>query len=227
MNSEIVAFKKQLKDKGTKGLVIDLDETLSNTIHYWALELAKSFGNPQNLSTEEIIKRIYAQDVPFWKPEELQNWMILALKSEEMTEVYPIVEGSDQAVEKINQVIPVAGYLTIRETCIRDATRRWLKKHGFPDEPVITRPDELKTGGHQWKAEVLVYLYPQVIGLIDDTPDIINYLPNSYKGAIFLYGNRDYPRTGLNIIPWATWDDVYKKVVEHQASLERTAGNPI
>jgi len=88
MNSEIVAFKEQLKDKGTKGLVIDLDETLSNTIHYWALELAKSFGNPQNLSTEEIIKRIYAQDVPFWKLEELQKWMILALKSEEMTEAH-------------------------------------------------------------------------------------------------------------------------------------------
>ena len=156
----IVAFKEQLKDKGMKGLVIDLDETLSNTIHYWAPELVKSFGNPQNLSTEEIIKRIYAQDVPFWKLEELQKWIILALKSEEMTEVYPIIEGSDQAVKRINQVIPVAGYLTIRETCIRGATRRWLKKHGFPDEPVITRPDGLKTGGHQWKAEVLVYLYP-------------------------------------------------------------------
>jgi hypothetical protein len=223
MNANIIAFKEQLKHKGIKGLVIDLDETLSDTIHYWASELATRFGNPQNLSVEEIVKRIYAQDVPFWKLEELQKWMIRALKSEEMTEAYPIIEGSDQAVEKINRVIPVAGYLTVRETVIKDATGRWIKKHGFPDRPVITRPGELKTGGHKWKADTLAYLYPQVIGLIDDTPDIIEYLPSSYPGTIFLYGNRDYLRTDLNIIPCATWDDVYKKVVEHKASLLRTA----
>lgn len=226
MDAEIVAFKKRLKDKGTKGLVIDLDETLSDTIHYWALELAKSFGNPKNLSTEEIVERIYAQDVPFWKPEEVQKWMIRALQSEEMTEAYPIVEGSDRAVEKIDRVIPVAGYLTVRETIIRDATRRWIKKHGFPDGPVITRPDKLKTGGYKWKAEVLAYLYPQVIGTIDDTPDMIEYLPGSYQGTVFLYGNRDYPKSDRNVIPCKTWDDVYRRVAEHKASLERTAGNP-
>ena len=54
MNSDIVAFKKQLENSGTKGLVIDLDETLSWTIYYMAGELAKLYGNPQNLSVEEL-----------------------------------------------------------------------------------------------------------------------------------------------------------------------------
>lgn len=228
MNADIAAFKQQLKNSRTNGLVIDLDETLSWTMQYWVLELVKIFGNPRNLSVDEIIERIVAQDIPFEKTEEALRWMILALKSEELTEAYPIIEGSDKAVERINQVIPVVGYLTLRETSIRNATARWLRKHGFPEKPVITRPDDLKAGeGMKWKAETLAYLYPQVIGTIDDTPDIIKYLPSDYKGSIFLYGNRPYPRSDLKIIPCNTWNDIYKKVVEQQASLERTAGNPI
>lgn len=227
MNSDIVAFKKQLADRGTKGLVIDLDETLSWTIHYMAGELAKLYGNPQNLSVEELRERIIAHDIPFWKLEDVRKWGVQALESEEMTEEYSIIEGSDKAVEKIDHVIPVAGYLTLRQTSIRAATKRWLNKHGFPDVPVITRPDDLKLEeGMKWKADTLAYLYPQVIGLIDDTLDIFNYLPSSYKGTIFLYGKADYPESDLNIIPCKTWDDVYKKVIEHKASLERTAGNP-
>ncbi|WP_368487504.1 hypothetical protein [Clostridium sp. BJN0013] len=220
MNSNIVAFKKQLENSGTKGLVIDLDETLSWTIHYMAGELAKRYGNPQNLSVEELRERMIAHDVPFWNVEEIRKWGLLALESEEMTEEYPIIEGSDKAVEKIDHVILVVGYLTLRQTSIRDATKRWLKKHGFPDAPVITRPNNLKLEeGMKWKADTLAYLYPQVIGLIDDTLDIFNYLPGSYKGTIFLYGQTDYPKSDLNIIPCKTWDDVYKKVVEHKASL--------
>ncbi len=224
MDSDIVAFKKQLKDEGTKGLVIDLDETLAWTIQYMAGELAKLYGNPQNLSVEELRERIIARDIPFWRLEEVREWGLQALESEEMAEEYPIIEGADKAVEKIDHVIPVVGYLTLRQTSVRNATKRWLKKYGFPDRPVITRPNDLKLEeGMKWKADTLAYLYPQVIGLIDDTLDIFNYLPGSYKGTIFLYGKADYPKSDLNIVPCKTWDDVYRKVVEHKASLDHTA----
>jgi hypothetical protein len=227
INTDIVAFKKQLKDKGTQGLVIDLDETLSGTVHYMAGELARLYGNPLNLSIEELCERMNAHDVPFWKLEEIREWGLQALESAEMTEAYPIIAGADQAVAKIVQVIPVAGYLTLRQTSVRNATERWLKKHGFPAAPVITRPDDLKlAAGMKWKADTLAYLYPQVSGLIDDTLDIFNYLPSNYQGTIFLYGQTDYPQSDLNIIPCKTWDDVYKKVVEHKATFQRTAGNP-
>jgi len=65
MMEHIAVFKKQLKDSGTKGLVIDLDETLSWTIHYMAGELAKRYGNPQNLSAEELRERMIADIPPF------------------------------------------------------------------------------------------------------------------------------------------------------------------
>ncbi len=224
MDSDMVAFKKRLKDRGTKGLVIDLDETLSWTVHYMAGELAKLYGNPQNLSVDELRERLVARDIPFWNVEEVRKWGVQALESEEMTEEYPIIEGSDKAVERVDHVIPVVGYLTLRPTSVRNATRRWLKKHSFPDRPVITRPNNLKLEeGMKWKADTLASLYPQVIGLIDDTLDIFNYLPSSYEGVIFLYGKTDYPRSDLNIIPCKTWDDVYRRVVEHKASLDQTA----
>jgi hypothetical protein len=225
MNSDIAAFKKKLENNGTKGLVIDLDETLSWTVYYMVGEIAKLYGNPQNLSVEELCERMMARDVPFWNVDEIRKWGLLALESEEMAEQYPIIEGADKAVEKIDHVVPVVGYLTLRQTSIRNATERWLRKHGFPDEPVITRPNDLNLEeGMKWKANTLAYLYPQVIGSIDDTLDIFNYLPSRYKGTIFLYGQTDCPKSNLNIIPCKTWDDVYKKVVEHKASSERTAG---
>ncbi len=221
MNSDIVAFKKQLENSGTKGLVIDIDETLSWTVYYMAGELAKLYGNPLNLSVGELCERMMARDVPFWNVDEIRKWGLLALESEEMAEAYPIIEGADKAVEKIDHVIPVVGYLTLRQTSIIDATKRWLKKHGFPDAAVITRPaDLLLEEGMKWKADTLVYLYPQVIGSIDDTLDIFNYLPVSYKGTIFLYGQMDYPNSDLNIIPCKTWDDVFKKVVEYKKGLK-------
>ncbi len=225
MNPAIVAFKEQLKNSGRRGLVVDLDETIAWAIHYMAGELAKLFGNPLKLSVDQLRERIIAHDIPFWDLEEVRKWGMHALESPEITEEYPIIEGSDKAIERIGHVIPVVGYLTLRQTSVRDATKRWLKKHGFPDEPVITRPNSLKLEeGMKWKAETLAYLYPQVIGSIDDTLDIFSHLPSSYKGTIFLYGQTDYPESDLNVIPCKTWDDVYERVVEHQASLERTAG---
>jgi len=186
MNSDIVAFKKQLEDSGTKGLVLDIDETISWTQPHLVRELLKLFGNPRNLSVEEACESmVRTRELPFEKPEAAIKWIVRALNSEERTEEYPIVEGSEKAVERIDHIIPIVGYLTLRKTLVRDATKRWLKKHGFPDKPVITRPNNSKTGeGMKWKARTLAYLYPQVIGIIDDNPDILDYLPSSYEGTI-------------------------------------------
>lgn len=73
MNADTIAFKKQLEDSGTKGLVIDLDETLSWTVYYMAGELAKRYGNPEDLSVEELCARMIAHDVPFWNVEEIRK----------------------------------------------------------------------------------------------------------------------------------------------------------
>ena len=59
-------------------------------IIYRAKEPEKLLGNPQNLSVEEIYKRINAHNIPIGKPEEAPKWMMPALNSEEIIENYPI-----------------------------------------------------------------------------------------------------------------------------------------
>lgn len=51
-------FKERLKDNVTKGLAIGLDETLSGTVYYMAGKLARLYGNPPNLTVEELRKKI-------------------------------------------------------------------------------------------------------------------------------------------------------------------------
>lgn len=59
-----VTFKERLKDKGIKGFVISIDETLSGTVYYMAGKLARLYGNPKNLSVEELREKILAHDIP-------------------------------------------------------------------------------------------------------------------------------------------------------------------
>lgn len=50
----------------TIGLAVDIDETLSWTLKYWVEKMAEKFGNPENLSVLEIIKKYrYSQNVPY------------------------------------------------------------------------------------------------------------------------------------------------------------------
>ena len=52
----------------TQGLALDIDETLSSTNRFWIQTLTEKFGNPENLSCEEIVSMYrYTQNVPFWQ----------------------------------------------------------------------------------------------------------------------------------------------------------------
>ncbi len=234
ISADIVAFKKRLEESGTKGLVIDIDETLSNSALYMAGELGRLYGNPLNLSDEELFERLLDRNVPFWDINVIREWGQVAMESAEIVEKYSVKEGAGKAVSKINDIIPMVGYLTLRPESIKDVSARWLKKHGFPEVPVLARPNSIKltdgSMGMQWKAAVLDYLYPQITGLIDDTLEIYTYLPSNYKGTIFLYNKKPRPKRELNTISCKTWDDVYREVVENKevmriAALRHESGN--
>lgn len=224
--ADISALKNRLAATGRRGLVVDLDETISATIEHWAAELLEVFGNPGNLSPHDVVRRMSNGDIPFDNPEEVTEWMIRALASEELTESYPIIEGADIALAKIDRVVPVVGYLTIRQDAVRAATQRWLTAHGFPDGPVITRPDGMQAGGMQWKAATLAALHPHVVAAIDDTADFIQYLPDDYPGTIFLYGKPDHAQDRVDVVPCPTWDDVYARVAERRDLLLHETGDP-
>ncbi len=213
MNSDIKKLKQNLRNNSIRGLALDIDETLSWTAGLWVDELSKKFGNPENLSAKQILQRYkFIQNYPHWQNDKALAWINKARNSDKLQEKLPLIENANHIVNKIHKIIPIVCYLTIRAENVKTGTQNWLKTHGFPDAPVITRPKRLNHDeGTKWKAKTLNFLFPEVLGLVDDNPAILNFLPKNYKGLIFLYQNFAENQK-LKVFICKKWDDVFKKV---------------
>lgn len=195
------------------GLGVDIDETLSWTVGYWVEELQKLFGNPENLSVKEIVDKYgYTQNIPYWQSEEALKWMEDKRKSNEFQERLPLIENSNHFLNKIDKIVPIAAYITIRPERIEKETRRWLRKHGFPKAPIICKPDSIPLlEGNKWKVKIIEKLSPKIIGFIDDSSEVASLLSKNYKGTIFYY-NKVPVKGKLNLIQCKDWQTIYKKV---------------
>jgi hypothetical protein len=215
MDKTILELKKSLKQKNINGIALDIDETIAWTAGHWMEKLQNLFGNPENLTPKEMVTKYrYTYHVPYWQTDEIKQWMKEAIVSNEAIKDAALIENSNQIVNKINRIIPVVCYVTVRPQVVFEGTKKWLEKHAFPKAPIIMRPDKIEfINGYKWKAETICALYPELIGIIDDNPKLPDNLPNSYKGTIYLYDNISHPRTDLHIIPCRTWNDVYEKIV--------------
>jgi len=214
MDKQVIALKNELKRRGIKGIALDIDETLSWTAGRWTEEMTKRFGNPENLTTEEILLK-YRLVQNYWNNKEAVEWLKKARGNNKLQETLPLIENSNHFVNKINQIVPVACYLTIRPESVMEGTSVWLEKYNFPKAKIIAKPKKIDySEGSKWKAKALELLYPEVQGIVDDNWDVIDYLPSTYKGFIFLYRNF-YLYTGkLNLILCPTWEDVLSEVKE-------------
>jgi hypothetical protein len=222
-------MKKASKSKTTKthGLALDIDETLSWTMGYWVKELQRLFGNPENLTIEELIKKYkYTQDVPYWQTKEALDWMEAQRENDGIQTEFDLIENSNQVVQKINKIVPIVAYITVRPESVLNGTKLWLKKHDFPQAEIIARPKNIPhKDGNKWKAEVLEQMYPQVSGIIDDNPKLLEFLSEDYKGQIYLYDSENVDKKynqylqKPNIHPCRKWEDVYKIVTEKQSKL--------
>lgn len=212
--TDINDFKLQLEKTGVTGLALDIDETLSYTLKHWIYELSTRFGNPENLTVEEIIAKYrYAQDVPYWQTSDALEWMEEARESNDLQERLPLIENADNSVRKIHNVKPVIAYPTVRPLSVAEGTKRWLEKHNFPKAPIIPRPRGVKhPQGNKWKAKLLTLLYPQIEGVVDDNPGLIEYLPENYKGVVYLFNSEVAPNSKLEVISCKTWVDVVRKI---------------
>ena len=197
-----------------KGLALDIDDTISNTSHRLVRHLQVLFGNPENLTAKEIIKKYHLSDyIPYWQTDEVMQYHQKMSYNDDVHKDFPVIENAVSFVNKINKTANISCYLTLRRQNVINGTARWLKKHGFPDKPIICRPDNMEyDDGHAWKAKVLIE-NPNIIGLIDDNEKIINYLPKNYRGTIFLIRRKEYNHHNkIKIIPCRNWFVVLKEV---------------
>lgn len=197
----------------TPGLAVDIDETLSWTIGYWTEKMLEKFGNPENLTVKEIIEKYrYTQNVPYWQSAEAKQWVHDKIHSDDLQKELPLIEGANDYLEKIQAIVPIAAYLTVRPQSVIEGTQTWLDQHGFPKAPIIGKPLEVAHGdGNKWKAETLQKLYPDIMGMIDDNALLLDFLDAKYPGVIFLYDHHAV-ESPLNVIACKNWVDVYTEV---------------
>ncbi len=202
------------KEKRKQGILLDIDETISVTRDKYIEIFAKELGNPENLSVSEIIAKYkYTWNVPYWKENERYSEIAQGLVvSPEIHKDLNLIENVADYVKRLGEIVYIAGYLSARPAVLQNITENWLKEKGLPAAPVILSPSYV-TGFHAWKASILEYLYPEVLGIVDDNPGMIAELNSSYKGTLFIYdyaGQSD--RTDIDTVPCPDWESVLVEV---------------
>ena len=213
ITKDIKSLKSKLANR--PGIAVDIDETISWTIGWWVERMQKLFGNPENLSVHQIIEKYnYTQNVPYWRTKEALDWMEARRQDNEVQKELPLIEGAISGLEAINKAVGIAAYITVRPKNVEEGTKYWLDIHNFPKAETVFRPDKIEhKDGNKWKAKVLEYLYPEVTGIIDDNPELIKYLDDSYKGHIYLYTDSYVPRVDSRIDVFSTWKDIVRGII--------------
>lgn len=215
-DKDVIALKRKLKRIGIKGLALDIDDTLSATRESFFEEISKKIDNPEGLTGKELSKKYkHTDNVPYWPEDKIINFAEIINNMSEFQDNLPLIENANKVVREINKIIPIVAYITVRSKSLNSGTKKWLEKHGFPKAVIIGRPRNIaRINGNKWKAKVLEYLYPQVVGIVDDNPGLTKFFGKKYKGTVFLYDNEDAERKDINVIPCEDWKTVAKKVKE-------------
>ncbi len=202
-----------------RGLALDIDDTLSKTNIAIIEGLQKTFGNPSGMDPMEILKSFsHHSEIPYWEAPEHKIWKKELVNGNEFYEDLLLIENANHFVNKINAIIPISCYLTARPDNVADTTKIWLQKHGFPDRPIIAKPQNIEFhSANAWKAKKLVEYASTIIGIVDDNSHLIAELPADYSGTIFLYdqhGHRAYDqKTTVKVIPCNNWESVYEQII--------------
>lgn len=216
------SLKQKLESKGLEGLCLDIDDTLSATNLFWANHHIANFGNPEQLSAEDIIKNYrYVSNVPYWgNNAAAERWIVQNCEEPNGRSNTLPIEGSIEGVRQIGERVPIIAYLTGRTQPVVEGTRAWLEKQTFPDLDIIAQPSQemFKEMGllsaHEWKARVLEFLYPYVRGIVEDNAHVVTALSSDYQGTVFLFSH-ETADTDLDVICCPTWKDVVQQVECH------------
>lgn len=215
IDQEIINFKKYLIENNISGIALDIDDTLSQTKKCWFESFSRIIGNPENLTNEEFCQKYHLiQDAPYFQtPEALELIQKLAHSPETYCDL-EIIDNSSLCVNKINQIIPIVAYITMRPQISLEVTQKWLDQNNFPKAKLISCPNSVsRPSAVDWKVSVLEELFPQIVGIVDDSLSVAEKISPDYPGKIYFY-NTD-PQSLIsktNIIPCPTWDCVLDKI---------------
>lgn len=196
------------------GLALDIDDTLSWTCREWVELLHQEFGNPENLSKDEFVKKYrLIQNAHYLQRDDVHARCIQFCYDEQYYSELPSIEGALPALSEITRIIPVVAYLTARPESLRKTTEEWLAQHNFPQASLIMNPHEFSHSiTATWKSETLEKFYPQIVGIIDDNPNVCAALSPDYRGSVFLYGHGTTDLPHPRAVACNDWNDVVEKI---------------
>ena len=207
-------LKHELRRIGVPGIALDVDEVQLDITRTRFEEMATLHGTPANVTWDELRYQYrYIEDVPHWQNPAARatadGWRDSVIAHTNL----PALPGAVASARRLHRLVPVYAHITNRPGTMAGVTAADLQSHGFPDAQVICRPDGVASDP-KWKAAVLRYLSPYVIGIVDDRPDFVSELPAGYPGSIYVFGRfatqTDTSHPAVRVTP--TWDDVIKTV---------------
>lgn len=211
ITTKVQELKTELEEQNVRGIAVDIDETLSNTVKWWFSRMLEIFGNPENLDWLGVYEKYrHSSKVPYWQTEEAKIWMEERRMDNAMQTELEVIENSLETVHEINEIVPVVAYITARPEQVISGTKEWLELHGFPEASIISRPNDVPIQvGNKWKANVMRELYPYVQGIIDDNVDFPLEFSDDYKGKVYIYNYESDPTNGtIDVVACKNWKDV-------------------
>jgi len=212
-------LKEYLVKSNITSICLDVDDTITTANLFFAERFHVIFSNPEGLSPREFIAKYrYVRNVPYWQDPYKQQAIEECFSSGGYIHLYPPMPKARESVLETDKTIPIVAYLTGRPDRFYQPTITWLEKHGFPKRMVIMEPkqsvlEELCIDdGDEWKAKLLEFLFPEVVGSIDDNIDVVRNLSQDYKGLIFLYSHSAGYEGIKNVICCPDWEETKTEI---------------
>ena len=207
---QTILLKEHWLSENKRGIALDIDETLARTNELFFRVLFERFGNPENISVEDaILKYKTSHEVPYWQTPEVQAFLGEIRRDAKFNLGTKPIQGAKEAIQEISKHTECLCYITARTESLREATEQWLELYGFPKIPVIMRPNDIDDAHMTiWKGPTLEYLYPAILGIIDDNPSFTHTVSKDYKGVLFLYDRKTTPQTHIETFVCPAWSDV-------------------
>ena len=213
----LATIRRALERAERPGILVDVDDVLADTtVHRFRL-MARRHGLPPGTTVEQLLERHHwAEDVPHWQtPAALADLDSLRSSDSHHRALGPL-PGSAAGAAELHRLTPIALAVTNRPSTMRRSTASWMREHGFPDIPVMTRPAEAAdTPAADWKLAVVAFLAPHVLGIVDDNAGLLAATPWDLPARIYVFGERAtsdgvvHPR-GVRTRTWADLHDAVR-----------------
>ncbi len=106
-----------------------LNRDMGSEIDNGVEEMQNKFGNPENLTIKEMVAKYrYTQNVPYWQHDEALKWVDEKINSNSTQESLPLIEGASVFLNRIDPIIPIVAYITIRPERVIEGTKKLVDK---------------------------------------------------------------------------------------------------